>query len=96
MASALPIVLQHHECFDGSGYPAGLAGDAIDLTARIFAVADCYDAISSDRPYRSGLPSAAALERVRRQAGHQFDPEVVQALERVLGNRARTEHTARP
>ena len=52
---ALPIVAQHHEWFNGKGYPEGLAGEDISLHARIFAIADCYDALTSDRPYRKGL-----------------------------------------
>lgn len=51
----MPIVAQHHEWFNGKGYPEGLAGEDISLHARIFAIADCYDALTSDRPYRKGL-----------------------------------------
>jgi putative nucleotidyltransferase with HDIG domain len=74
---ALPMVAQHHEWFDGSGYPAGLAGENISLQARIIAVADCYDALVSDRPYRKGLPKRQALEMMRQNSGTQFDPMII-------------------
>jgi len=80
---ALPIVAQHHEWFDGSGYPAGLAGDNISLHARILAVADCYDAMVSDRPYRKGLPQLQALEILRQRSGTQFDPTVIEVFMRL-------------
>jgi putative nucleotidyltransferase with HDIG domain len=80
---ALPIVAQHHEWFDGSGYPAGLAGEHISLHARILTVADCYDAIVSDRPYRNGLSRQQALEILRRKAGTQFDPMVIDVFGRL-------------
>ena len=76
----LPIVAQHHEWFDGSGYPTGLAGLDIRLHARIVAVADCYDAIISDRPYRKGIPKQQALEILENQAGTQFDPMVIEVF----------------
>ena len=80
---ALPMVAQHHEWFDGSGYPAGLVGDQISLLARILAVADCYDAMVSDRPYRNGLPQPEALDILRRRSGTQFDPVVIEVFERL-------------
>ena len=80
---ALPIVAQHHEWLDGSGYPAGLAGDNISLHARILAVADCYDAMVSDRPYRKGLPQLQALEILRQRSGTQFDPTVIEVFMRL-------------
>lgn len=83
LSEALPIVAQHHEWFDGSGYPQGLAGEQISLYARIFAVADCYDAVTSDRPYRKGLPAQQALEMVQSRSGKQFDPAVVEVFTRV-------------
>jgi putative nucleotidyltransferase with HDIG domain len=76
----LPIVAQHHEWFDGSGYPAGLAGENISLHARILAVADSYDAIISDRPYRKGIPKQQALEILENKAETQFDPMVIDVL----------------
>ncbi|MHB8411163.1 MAG: HD domain-containing phosphohydrolase [Candidatus Acidiferrales bacterium] len=80
----IPIVLHHHEWFNGGGYPDGLVGEAIPLHARIFAVADCYDALASDRPYRRGLQRDQAIEFVTSRAGSQFDPCVVQAFMTVL------------
>jgi HD-GYP domain-containing protein (c-di-GMP phosphodiesterase class II) len=80
---ALPIVAQHHEWFDGSGYPAGLAGESISLHARIFTLADCYDALVSDRPYRKGLPKQQALEMLRQKSGTQFDPTVIEVFTRL-------------
>jgi putative nucleotidyltransferase with HDIG domain len=82
-AEALPIVAQHHEWFNGGGYPEGLAGEAISLHARIFAVADCYDAIVSDRPYRKGLPKQQVVEMLRAKSGIQFDPKVIEVFVRL-------------
>ena len=83
----LPMVLQHHERFDGGGYPAGLAGTGIALDARVLAVADVYDAITSDRPYRRGLPPRDAAVRISEGAGTQFDPDVVAAFTDAFRNR---------
>lgn len=80
LAPAAEIVLTHQERFDGTGYPQGLMGDEIPLGARIFAVADTLDAMTSDRPYRRALPFAAAREEIIRETGRQFDPEVVRAF----------------
>lgn len=80
LVDASEIVLQHQERFDGRGYPAGLEGEAICLGARVFAVVDTVDAITSDRPYRKGRPFEVAREEVRRCAGSQFDPSVVEAF----------------
>ena len=79
-AGIVPIVLQHHEWFDGTGYPDGLAGEAISVAARIFAVADSYDALISDRPYRRGLDRTRAIEIIKEGSGRQFDPRVVRAF----------------
>jgi putative two-component system response regulator len=80
----LGVVAQHHEHFDGSGYPTGLAGDQISLHARIVAIADAYDAITSDRPYRKGFSEQKAIEILKENSGSQFDPKVVDALITVL------------
>ena len=80
LRAAVPCVLHHHERWDGGGYPAGLAGEEIPKPARILAVADAFDAMTSARPYRDALPVAVALEEVRRCAGTQFDPEVSAAF----------------
>lgn len=77
---ALDIPYSHHKRWDGSGYPRGLAGGEIPLAARIFAVADVWDAVRSDRPYRGAGPDTKAREYIREQAGGHFDPEVVQAF----------------
>ena len=77
-------VLHHHERVDGAGYPHGLAGDAIPLEARILAVADAYEAMTADRPYRRALAVDVARGELRRGAGSQFDLDVVAAFERVL------------
>jgi cyclic di-GMP phosphodiesterase len=74
------VVRSHHERWDGAGYPNGLAGEDIPLSARIFAVADALDAMTSDRPYRSALGWDAATEELLAQAGTQFDPQVVRAF----------------
>ncbi len=77
-------ILFHHEKMDGSGYPNGLKGDEIPLFARIIAVADTYDAMTTDRPYRRGLSSVAATGELKRMSGSQFDPEMVDAFLRRL------------
>jgi putative two-component system response regulator len=77
---ATEIALYHHERWDGHGYCAGLKGEEIPLSARIVSVADAYDAMTNDRPYRSSLPLDQALEEIRRCTGTQFDPQVVEAF----------------
>jgi response regulator RpfG family c-di-GMP phosphodiesterase/HAMP domain-containing protein len=83
-AKAIPIVLQHHEHFNGKGYPDGLAGEKISMGARILAVADVYDALVSDRPYRSGMDQERVIGIIKEEAGKQFDPNVVEALLEVI------------
>lgn len=80
LSEASDIVYSHQERFDGTGYPRGLAGDEIPLGARIFAIADTLDAITSDRPYRPAQSLGAAREEIERWSGRQFDPEVVQVF----------------
>ena len=75
------IVRHHHERFDGGGYPDGLAGEAIPIGARIVAVADTFDAVTSERPYRPALDQERALQLLEREAGAQLDPEVVDAFQ---------------
>ncbi len=77
LKDVLPAILHHHEWFDGSGYPHGIAGAAIPLEARIIAVADAFDAMVAIRPYRAGLSVPEALDELLRCAGSQFDPDVV-------------------
>ena len=74
------VVLHHHERWDGRGYPDGLAADEIPLAARVFSVCDALEAMTANRPYRGPLPATVAFERVRLEAGHQFDPDVIEAL----------------
>lgn len=71
------VILHHHERFDGRGYPGGLADDQIPLAARVFAIADAFDAMTSDRPYRKAMPHRAALEVLATERGSQFDPDAV-------------------
>ena len=80
---ALDIPYCHHEKWDGSGYPRGLEGEEIPLAARIFAVADVYDALRSDRPYRAAWSEERTLEYIRSQAGTHFDPTVVDEFLRM-------------
>ncbi len=83
-----PIVRGHHERWDGGGYPDGLVGEAIPLGARIVAVADSFDAMTTDRPYRNALPIEQVWEILREGAGTQWDPGVVQAFISAQANRA--------
>jgi HD-GYP domain-containing protein (c-di-GMP phosphodiesterase class II) len=76
----LPIVRNHHEAWNGMGYPDGLSGEKIPLLARIVAVADAFDAMTSNRPYRPGLALEQAWQEIQAQAGRQFDPDVAQAF----------------
>jgi len=87
LQGSVGCVLYHHERYDGRGYPYQLAGDDIPLEARIVAVADTYDAMTSDRPYRAGLPASVALDEITRCAGSQFDPLIVRAFLRVVESR---------
>jgi len=84
LQEAVPMILFHHERFGGGGYPSGLAGSTIPLGARIVAVADAFNAMVSDRPYREALPLEAAAQELKDNAGTQFDPEVVEAFLQVL------------
>lgn len=82
--STVQVIRHHHERFDGQGYPDGLAGEAIPLSARIFSVVDAFDAMTTNRSYRSALGAGEAMERLRLAAGEQFDPEVVTEFEILL------------
>jgi HD-GYP domain-containing protein (c-di-GMP phosphodiesterase class II) len=87
----LPFLLQHHERMDGRGYPLGLESNDIELGARILAVCDAYDTLTSDRPYRAAVSREDALVELYRSAGSQFDPDVVKALEAwlIMGQKLR-------
>ena len=87
LARAREVVRHHHERWDGRGYPDGLAGEEIPLAARVFAVADAFDAMTTDRPYHSAASLAETRAEIRRCAGAQFDPAVVDAFERVPDER---------
>jgi putative nucleotidyltransferase with HDIG domain len=76
----IPIILQHHERFDGKGYPQGISGEEITLGARILSVADVYDALISNRPYRQGWVEERVLKLLREESGRQFDPNVIDAF----------------
>ncbi|MBW8012224.1 MAG: GAF domain-containing protein [Chloroflexi bacterium] len=82
---ALPVIRSHHERWNGTGYPLGLTGETIPLLARIFAVADAYDALTSQRPYRGRLSSDDSIGYLKEQAGVLFDPEVVNTFEKISG-----------
>ncbi len=81
LESIIPYILEHHERFDGKGYPKGVAGEDISIKGRLIAVADSFDAMTTDRPYRKALKPEDALKEVLRNSGTQFDSEIVQAFE---------------
>src|SRR5262249_35732185 len=83
-AEIASVVRHHHERFDGNGYPDGLAEDEIPLLARVIAVADAYNAMTSDRPYREAMPSRVARLRLAQAVETQFDTAVVAAFEAIL------------
>jgi response regulator RpfG family c-di-GMP phosphodiesterase len=86
LGPSLAIPYCHHEKWDGSGYPRGIAGEKIPLAARIFAIADVWDALRSDRPYRKALPASTALDYIQENKGTHFDPQVVDAFLIVYEN----------
>lgn len=81
------LILHHHECWDGSGYPDGIAGEDIPLGARILALTTDYDALTSERPYHTPQPPETALEEIKRGSGTRYDPKVVEAFIKVLRSR---------
>ncbi len=93
---SLPILMYHHERFDGGGYPFGLVADKIPLEARIFSVVDAYDAITSDRPYRPAMSHEDAMVEIAANGGAQFDPEVVAAFEELMNARPELRHNTAP
>jgi len=78
------IVRYHHERWDGKGYPEGLSGEEIPIESRILAVADAFDAMTSDRPYRKALKLEKAIEEIRKNKGKQFDPDIVEVFIDVI------------
>ena len=99
LKGAADIVLHHHERWDGKGYPSGIAGEDIPLGARIFSIIDTLDAITSKRPYKEALPIQVARDEIRRCAGSQFDPKLVEEFlkisdEELMDTRARAEQTS--
>jgi putative nucleotidyltransferase with HDIG domain len=100
--SSLSGIRHHHERWDGAGYPDTLSGETIPLQVRILSVADVFDALTSDRPYRSAMSVAEATEMIEREAGRQFDPAVVAAFKARLGaivailRRERAKQTTQP
>jgi len=78
LAPIADLILKHHEWWNGEGYPLGLKGEEMPLECRILAIADAFDAMTNDRPYRSALTVEAALEELKRRAGTQFDPRLVE------------------
>jgi len=85
---ALDIPYSHHEKWDGTGYPDGLKGDEIPLSARLFAVVDVWDALTSERPYRAAWPEEKALEYIKDQSGKHFDPRAVKLFLSLLKSQA--------
>lgn len=85
LSPALDIPYNHHEKWDGSGYPRGLKGEEIPVAARLFAIADVWDALTSDRPYRAAWSEEQALDYIREQSGKHFDPKVVDLFFKVVG-----------
>jgi len=81
----LDIPYCHHEKWDGSGYPRGLKGEAIPLAARLFAIVDVWDALTSDRPYRKAMSPQEALAIILPSSGSHFDPQIVELFKKHLG-----------
>jgi HD-GYP domain-containing protein (c-di-GMP phosphodiesterase class II) len=94
LENAMPILLYHHEQYDGGGYPFGLSGDKIPLEARLFSIVDAYDAMTSDRPYRDAMSHDVAMVEVASNSGGQFDPDVVAAFEQLMLTRPELRHMA--
>lgn len=94
VADAVPAIVHHHEKYDGSGYPQGLAGDDIPLSSRILSVTDAFDAMTSDRPYRKAMSIEAALKELRDNSGTQFDPRIVETFVKLIEDRGA--HPLRP
>ncbi|MGA2442153.1 MAG: HD-GYP domain-containing protein, partial [Tepidisphaeraceae bacterium] len=96
ISDLIPGVLHHHERFDGRGYPAGLIGENIPLMGRIICLADCFDAMTSNRTYRKAMPLEVALTEIRRCSGTQFDPSLTEAFLRIGAEKFRQLLAANP
>ena len=83
----IPAVLGHHERWDGKGYPRGISEKEIPVTARCLAIADVFDAMTTDRPYRKGMPLEYALSEITKGAGTQFDPELAVIFVQLIQNK---------
>jgi len=79
-----PLIRHHHEWYNGKGYPDGLSGENIPLGARILTVADAYDAMKSDRPYRKALSEEKAIQELKHGSGSQFDPQIIEVFLEIL------------
>jgi HD-GYP domain-containing protein (c-di-GMP phosphodiesterase class II) len=88
IGKGIPIILHHHERFDGKGYPHGLRKERIPVEVRVITIADAFDAMTSDRPYRKALPIAEVVEEFRRCAGSQFDPHLAKIFMRLVEQRS--------
>ncbi|MDD5674746.1 MAG: response regulator [Chitinivibrionales bacterium] len=88
LKALVPLVLHHHEFYNGKGYPDGLHGDDIPFSARILSIADAYEAMTSDRPYRHALSPATAFEILKKERGRQFDPQMVDAFLNIMQGKA--------
>jgi HD-GYP domain-containing protein (c-di-GMP phosphodiesterase class II) len=84
LSSIIPVVLHHHENFDGSGYPMGIAGEEIPFLARILRVADAFMAMTSTRPYRKALSTREAWSEIESASGRMFDPAIVNSLAGII------------
>jgi len=93
LRALMPGVRHHHEKYDGTGYPDGLKGDEIHLVARIISIADTYDAMTTSRVYRKGLPKEVAFKEIEKGAGTQFDPKLALAFVEFMRNNEETEST---
>jgi putative nucleotidyltransferase with HDIG domain len=93
LTDAVEVIRCHHERWDGDGYPDGLVGEQIPLCARVFAVADVFDALTTDRPYRPSSPMTIAREMIIAESGQQFDPQVIDAFESI--DQSTFEHISR-
>ena len=80
LVDTIPIIISHHERYDGGGYPRGISGENIPVLGRVICIADSFDAMTTDRPYRKGLSLDQALYELKKNAGTQFDPKLVEAF----------------